>query len=140
MVVDREPQAIVVNKPPGLATQGGTKTTEHLDGLLDALIFYAEGRPKLVHRLDKDTSRALVLARTSRAAAFFAKRFSSRTERKVYWALVVGLPSIHDGMLELALAEQPGTGGEQMHVDQKEGHPARTRHRVIERAGNRARW
>src|SRR3546814_21002320 len=70
MVSYKDPQAIVVNKPPGLATQGGTKTTEHLDGLLDALIFDAEGRPKLVHRLDKDTSGALVLARTSRAAAF----------------------------------------------------------------------
>ncbi|HKX22708.1 MAG TPA: pseudouridine synthase, partial [Rhizorhapis sp.] len=87
MVIHRDPQAIVVNKPPGLATQGGTKTSEHLDGLLDALIFEAEGRPKLVHRLDKDTSGALVLARTSRAAAFFAKSFSSRTARKVYWAI-----------------------------------------------------
>src|SRR3546814_7323758 len=82
MAIYKDPQAIVVNKPPGLATQGGTKTTEHLDGLLDALIFDAEGRPKLVHRLDKDTSGALVLARTSRAAAFFAKSFSSRTARK----------------------------------------------------------
>src|SRR3546814_871484 len=100
MVIYKDPQAIVVNKPPGLATQGGTKTTEHLDGLLDALIFDAEGRPKLVHRLDKDTSGALVLARTSRAAAFFAKSFSSRTARKVYWALVVGVPSIDDGMIE----------------------------------------
>src|SRR3546814_6511699 len=85
-----------------------------------------------VHRLDKDTSGALVLARTSRAAAFFAKSFSSRTARKVYWALVVGVPSIDDGMIELALAKQPGTGGEKMHVDEKEGLPARTRYRSEE--------
>lgn len=139
-VIHKDRSALVINKPPGLATQGGTKTSEHVDGLLDALIFEAEGRPKLVHRLDKDTSGALLLARSSRAAASFAKSFSSRTARKVYWALVVGVPDIDDGMIELPLAKQPGTGGEKMHVDEREGLPARTRYRVIERAGNRAAW
>ena len=132
--------AIVINKPPGLATQGGTKTERHVDGLLDALAFEAEGRPKLVHRLDKDTSGALLIARTARAAAFFAKSFSSRTARKVYWAIIVGVPSIEDGLIDLPIAKQPGTGGEKMHVDEKEGSPSRTRYRVIERAGNRAAW
>ena len=140
MVIHRDPAAIVLNKPPGLATQGGTKTSEHVDGLLDALQFESEGRPKLVHRLDKDTSGALLVARTSRAAAFFAKAFSSRTARKVYWALVVDVPSIGDGMIELPIAKQPGTGGEKMHVDEENGAPSRTRYRVIERAGNRAAW
>ncbi|MDX3900756.1 MAG: RluA family pseudouridine synthase [Sphingobium sp.] len=140
MVIHRDPQAIVINKPPGLATQGGTKTDEHVDRLLDGLMFDLDQRPKLVHRLDKDTSGALLLARTSRSAASFAKAFSSRTARKVYWALVIGVPSINDGMIELPLAKQPGTGGEKMHVDEKEGLPARTRYRVIERAGNRAAW
>ena len=140
MVIHRDAQAIVINKPPGLATQGGTKTDEHVDKLLDGLLFDAESRPKLVHRLDKDTSGALLLARNSRAAAHFAKAFSSRTARKVYWALVIGVPSINDGMIELPLAKQPGTGGEKMHVDEAEGMPARTRYRVIERAGNRAAW
>ena len=140
MVIHRDAQAIVINKPPGLATQGGTKTDEHVDRLLDGLMFNSEQRPKLVHRLDKDTSGALLLARTSRAAAHFAKAFSSRTARKVYWALVIGVPSISDGMIELPLAKQPGTGGEKMHVDEADGMPARTRYRVIERAGNRAAW
>ncbi|MBB5684368.1 RluA family pseudouridine synthase [Sphingobium boeckii] len=139
-VIHRDKSALVINKPPGLATQGGTKTTEHVDGLLDALQYEADSRPKLVHRLDKDTSGALLLARSSRAAASFAKSFSSRTARKVYWALVVGVPPVEDGMIDLALAKQPGTGGEKMHVDQKEGAPARTRYRVIEVAGNRACW
>lgn len=138
LVIHIDPQAIVINKPPGLATQGGTKTDTHVDGLLDALQYDAEGRPKLVHRLDKDTSGALLLARTSRAATAFGKSFASRTARKVYWALVAGVPPIHDGMVELPLSKQPGTGGEKMHVDEKEGSPARTRYRVIERAGNRA--
>ncbi|MES2097728.1 MAG: RluA family pseudouridine synthase [Pseudomonadota bacterium] len=140
MVIHQDAQAFVLNKPPGLATQGGTKTTEHVDGLLDALQYDNEGRPKLVHRLDKDTSGALLVARTSRAAAFFAKTFSGRTAKKVYWALIVGVPSIEDGMIELPLAKQPGTGGEKMHVDEEEGMPSRTRYRVIERAGNSAAW
>ena len=138
LVIHRDAQAIVLNKPPGLATQGGTKTIEHVDGLLDALQFEGESRPKLVHRLDKDTSGALLIARTSRAATHFGKAFSSRTARKVYWALVAGVPSIEDGMIELPLAKQPGTGGEKMMVDEKEGAPARTRYRVVERAGNTA--
>jgi len=140
LVIHRDPQAIVINKPPGLATQGGTRTSAHVDGLLDALQFEAEGRPKLVHRLDKDTSGALLIARTARAAAFFAKSFSGRSARKVYWALVVGVPAIEDGMIDLPLAKQPGTGGEKMHVDEANGQPARSRYRVIERAGNRAAW
>jgi 23S rRNA pseudouridine955/2504/2580 synthase len=140
MVIHKDLQALVLNKPPGLATQGGTKTSEHVDGLLDALQYDAEGRPKLVHRLDKDTSGALLVARTSRAAAFFAKAFSGRTARKVYWALVVGVPSIDDGMVDLPIGKQPGTGGEKMHVDEENGQAARSRYRVIERAGNRCAW
>ncbi len=140
LVIHRDDQAIVIDKPPGLATQGGTKTHDHVDGLLDALSFEREDRPKLVHRLDKDTSGALLLARTPRAAAFFAKSFSGRTARKVYWALVVDVPSIEDGMIDLPIAKQPGTGGEKMQVDKENGLPARTRYRVIERAGNRAAW
>ncbi|MBS0284639.1 MAG: RluA family pseudouridine synthase [Proteobacteria bacterium] len=140
MVIHKDDAALVLNKPPGLATQGGTKTTAHVDGLLDALQFEAEGRPKLVHRLDKDTSGALLVARTARAAAFFSKSFSGRSAKKVYWALVVGVPSIEDGTIDLPIAKQPGTGGEKMHVDDAEGQPARSRYRVIERAGNHAAW
>lgn len=140
MVIHRDPQALVLNKPPGLATQGGTKTTEHVDALLDGLMFELESRPKLVHRLDKDTSGALLVARTARAAAYFSKSFSSRTAKKVYWALVVGVPQIEDGLIDLAIAKQPGTGGEKMHVDEEEGQPSRSRYRVIEQVGNRAAW
>lgn len=140
MVIHRDAQAIVLNKPPGLATQGGTKTHDHVDQLLDGLYFDLDTRPKLVHRLDKDTSGALVLARTARAAAYFSKSFSGRTARKTYWAIIVGVPSIEDGFIDLPLGKQPGTGGEKMQVDEKEGQPARTRYRVIDRAGNRAAW
>ncbi len=140
LVIHKDEAALVINKPPGLATQGGTKTESHVDGLLDALCFELDSRPKLVHRLDKDTSGALLLARTARAAGHFSKAFSARTARKIYWALVMGVPAIEDGIIDLPLAKQPGTGGEKMHVDEKEGQPARSRYRVVERAGNRCCW
>jgi len=139
MVIHRDADAFVLNKPPGLATQGGTKTTQHLDRLLDGLA-EETGRPKLVHRLDKDTSGALLVARSARAAGHFAKSFSGRTARKVYWALVTGdLPGDH-GLIDAPLAKQPGTGGEKMHISEEHGLPAKTRWRLIDRAGNRAAW
>jgi 23S rRNA pseudouridine955/2504/2580 synthase len=140
MVIHRDDAAIVLNKPAGLATQGGTKIENHVDGLLDALTFGLDNRPKLVHRLDKDTSGALLVARTSRAAGHFAKAFSSRTARKVYWALVVGVPDIADGFIDLPIGKQPGSGGEKMHVDENDGASARTRYRIVERAGNTCAW
>ncbi|WP_067111476.1 RluA family pseudouridine synthase [Sphingopyxis granuli] len=139
MVIHRDASAFVLDKPPGLATQGGTKTDAHVDGLLGALQGEAPVRPKLVHRLDKDTSGALLVARTPRAAAWFAKAFSNRSARKTYWAIVVGVPDIAQGEIDLPLAKQPGSGGEKMHVDDK-GLPSKSRYRIIERAGNSAAW
>jgi 23S rRNA pseudouridine955/2504/2580 synthase len=140
MVIHQDANAFVLAKPPGLATQGGTKTHQHLDRLLDGLADDEGARPKLVHRLDKDTSGALLVARTARAAGHFAKAFAGRTARKVYWALVVGVPSPEEGQIDLPLAKQPGTGGEKMHVSEEHGLPARTRWRTIDRAGNSAAW
>lgn len=140
LVIHRDASALVLDKPPGLATQGGTKTSEHVDGLLDALKGDAPVRPKLVHRLDKDTSGALLVARTPRAAAFFSKAFSNRSARKTYWAIVVGVPAVEAGEINLPLAKQPGTGGEKMHVSEAAGQPALTRYRVLDRAGNEAAW
>jgi 23S rRNA pseudouridine955/2504/2580 synthase len=140
MLIARTEAALVLNKPPGLATQGGTKTTSHVDGLLDAYAAEDEPRPRLVHRLDKDTSGVLLVARTPGSAAFFSRRFSGRSAKKVYWALVVGVPDIHEGLIEAPLAKQPGTGGEKMHVDMEGGQLAKTRYRVIDRAGNSAAW
>jgi 23S rRNA pseudouridine955/2504/2580 synthase len=139
MVIYEDHGAFVLNKPPGLATQGGTKTHQHLDRLLDGLAGDT-GRPKLVHRLDKDTSGALLVARSARSAGHFAKAFSGRTARKVYWAIVAGVPDAEQGVIDAPLAKQPGTGGEKMHVDRENGLSAKTRWRVIDRAGNRAAW
>jgi 23S rRNA pseudouridine955/2504/2580 synthase len=140
LVIHKDDAALVINKPAGLATQGGTKTETHVDGFLDALSYELDNRPKLVHRLDKDTSGVLLLARTARSAGHFAKAFSSRTARKVYWALVVGVPAIEDGFIDLPIGKQPGSGGEKMHVDEKDGQSARTRYRIVDRAGNTTAW
>jgi 23S rRNA pseudouridine955/2504/2580 synthase len=125
MVIATTPDAILLNKPPGLATQGGTKTDKHLDRLLSGLEDEEGQRPKLVHRLDKDTSGALLVARSARAAAFFSKSFAGRTARKVYWALVVGDLGQDEGVIDAPLAKQPGTGGEKMHVAE-DGQAARS--------------
>ena len=140
MVILETEAALVLNKPPGLATQGGTGTTQHVDRLLDAYAQDEEPRPRLVHRLDKDTSGVLLVARTPGSAAFFSKRFSGRSAKKIYWALVVGVPEVAEGTIDAPLAKQPGTGGEKMHVDVENGQAAKTRYRVLDRAGNRAAW
>ena len=141
MVVKQTKSAIVLNKPPGLATQGGTGTTHHVDGLLDAFAPREEDvRPRLVHRLDKDTSGVLLVAKTPGSASFFSKRFSGRSAKKIYWALVVGVPEIREGVIEAPLAKQPGSGGEKMHVDHEGGQSAKTKYRVVDSAGKKAAW
>ncbi|MBT8389051.1 MAG: RluA family pseudouridine synthase [Altererythrobacter sp.] len=141
MVIRETKSAIVLNKPPGLATQGGSKTNKHVDGLLDAFVEDDDTpRPRLVHRLDKDTSGVLLIARTPGSAASYSKRFSSRSARKVYWALIVGVPDVREGTIDAPLAKQPGTGGEKMHVDLENGQLAKTRYRVVETAGKKAAW
>ncbi|MEQ1510808.1 MAG: RluA family pseudouridine synthase [Sphingopyxis sp.] len=136
MLIHRDADALVLNKPPGLATQGGTGTSAHVDGLLDAFFDEDKGRPKLVHRLDKDTSGVLLVARSAGAAAKFSRSFAARSARKTYWAIVTGVPSLDEGQIDLPLSKQPGSGGEKMHVDEENGLPSCTRYRVIERAGN----
>jgi 23S rRNA pseudouridine955/2504/2580 synthase len=140
MLITRTRSALVLNKPPGLATQGGTKTSSHVDGLLDAYADEGEPRPRLVHRLDKDTSGVLLVARTPGSAAYFSKRFSGRSARKIYWALVVGVPDVKQGTVDAPIAKQPGSGGEKMHVDVAGGQTARTLYRVVDKAGNSASW
>ncbi len=140
MVIHKDKDALILNKPAGLATQGGTGTLKHVDGMLDALMFDRSDRPRLVHRLDKDTSGVLLLGRSAKSAAAFSEHFRDRTATKIYWALVMGCPSANEGMIVAPIGKQPGSGGEKMMVDEKEGQSARTKFRVIDRAGNRAAW
>ena len=139
-VLYRDDWAIAVNKPAGLAVQGGTNTERHVDALLDGLRFDSRERPRLVHRLDKDTSGVLLIARHAAAAAFFTRAFRDKTTRKIYWAITVGLPEIRQGRIDLALAKQAGIrGGERVQAD-AEGKSAVTYYTVVDHAGTRASW
>jgi 23S rRNA pseudouridine955/2504/2580 synthase len=96
---------LVFNKPMGLSVQGGSGTTRHLDGMLEVLRDAHGQRPRLVHRLDKDTAGCLLVAKTRFAAAALAKTFRSRSARKIYWALVAGVPKVQQGRVSTFLAK-----------------------------------
>ncbi len=110
MVIYRDDDVIVLNKPPGLAVQGGTKTERHVDGLLPLLIRPGGERPRLVHRLDRDTSGVLVVAATANAAAKLAAAFRQRNAKKIYWALTAGIPRPYTGEVKLALVKRAAEG------------------------------
>lgn len=139
-VLYRDDDLIALNKPSGLAVQGGTNLDRHLDGLLDTLRFGSSERPRLVHRLDKDTSGVLVLARHARAAAELAAAFRGKTTRKIYWAVVVGVPKPREGKIDLPLAKVQGHLGERVMPDEDEGKSAITRFQVVSHAGNKLAW
>ncbi len=143
LVIYKDDDILALNKPPGLAVQGGSATTEHLDRLLDALTFDAPERPRLVHRLDKDTSGVLLLARSREAAAKLGRSLKHRSARKLYWALVIGIPKPDKGEIKLALAKRGGHGEERVHpadADDPEAKLAITRYALLERAGTRLAW
>jgi 23S rRNA pseudouridine955/2504/2580 synthase len=142
MVLYEDEEVLVLNKPAGLAVQGGTKTIKHVDRLLSA---WGEGldRPRLVHRLDRDTSGVLVLGKTPGAAAKLAGSFARRRVEKTYWALVHGNPRPGEGVMELHLVKK-GVGDRELVVpaDPKDPNadPAETEFVTISRAAHRVAW
>ena len=139
-VLFRDGALIALNKPSGLAVQGGSKTTRHLDGMLDALRFDAAQKPRLVHRLDKDTSGVLLLARDAATARQLTAQFREHDVVKTYWALVAGVPTPAEGRINLALSKSSGPGGEKMRAASEGGQSAVTQYAVVEQAGQRAAW
>lgn len=151
-VLWKDDHIIALNKPPGLPSQGGSgQGGRHVDGLSPALAFGYKERPKLVHRLDKDTSGILLLARTDRVARRLSEAFRDRTTRKIYWAAVAGVPAPRMGTIRYGLVKAPGHGrggeGEKMiavhpaKVDATEGAKrATTDYAVIDALGSRAAW
>src|SRR5690606_34904820 len=100
-VLWKDEHIIVLNKPPGLPSQGGSgQGDRHVDGLTEALKFGFKDRPKLVHRLDKDTSGILLLARTDRIARALSEALRHRLTRKIYWAVVAGVPHPRQGSIK----------------------------------------
>ena len=151
-VLWKDDHIIALNKPPGLPSQGGSgQGHRHVDGLTTALMFGYKDRPKLVHRLDKDTSGVLLLARTDRVARALSEAFRVRTTRKIYWAAVAGVPSPKMGTIRFGLVKAPGRGGggegEKMiaihpaKIDQTDGAKrATTDYAVLDQLGSRAAW
>jgi 23S rRNA pseudouridine955/2504/2580 synthase len=142
LVLFEDDEVLILDKPAGLAVQGGTKTLHHIDRLLGA---WGEGasRPRLTHRLDRDTSGVLILGKSPDAAARLSGAFARRRARKIYWALVEGNPNPGEGTIELPLAKVGVDDRERMvPVDPKDpnGKPAVTEYATISRAGPRAAW
>lgn len=147
LVIHMDSEIIVLNKPPGLPSQGGPGISRSVDHLLGALSFGKKQRPRLVHRLDKDTSGVLVVARTVPAAAALSEAFRDRDTKKVYWALTVGVPKPHQGTIKAALAKVahgPGRSDERMVVrdagEDEDAKRAVTRYRVVDHAAQKAAW
>jgi len=142
MTLYEDDDIMILNKPPGLAVQGGTKTAHHLDRLLDALGDGPETRPRLVHRLDRDTSGVLVVAKRRSVAAKLGRAFQTRSVRKIYWALVKGVPKPPQGKIEAALVKAAGPQGDRVRKarpgEQERAQSAVTHYAVVDRAGQAA--
>ncbi len=123
-VIFRDDHIIVINKPAGLATQGGSKTTKHVDGLAEALTYGMDEKPRLVHRLDKDTSGVLLLARTRAVAAALTENMRHRETRKIYWAAVAGVPNPKAGTIKYGLIKASGHGRGGENEKMRAVHPA----------------
>lgn len=130
-VLYRDDWVIALDKPAGLAVQGGTGQRKHLDAMLDALRFDATDAPRLVHRLDRDTSGVLLLGRTVAAARALTAAFRSKDARKIYWALVVGEPRPPRGRIALPLGKMAGAKGERMESAAPDAKPALTAYATV---------
>jgi 23S rRNA pseudouridine955/2504/2580 synthase len=138
-----DPDVLVFNKPMGLAVQGGSGTVKHVDGMLDALRERDGQRPRLVHRLDKDTAGCLLVAKTRFAAAALAKTFRTRSAKKIYWALVAGVPKPKQGRISTFLAKDERDEESFMriakHGEEGASH-AVTYYALIETAAQKLAW
>lgn len=150
-VLYRDDHILVLNKPAGLPSQGGSKQTRHIDGLSEALRFGYDDKPRLVHRLDKDTSGVLLMARTARMASALTTAFRARATRKIYWAAVAGVPQPQMGTIKYGLLKASGHGargeGEKMlcvHPAEVDATPgakrATTDYAVLAAMAKRAAW
>ena len=148
-ILFQDKHVIVLNKPPGLPVQGGTKSERNLDAILAAAADKLGGRPHLVHRLDRDTSGVLLLARDPKSARTLSAAFRGKTAKKLYWALVAGKPERPHGTIDLPLAKRMGSAGErvvaldndeELDLDEAGARRAITRYATIDNAASRVTW
>ena len=144
MVIHEDKDIFVLNKPAGFAVQGGTKTFQHLDGLLMGLGVELGERPLLVHRLDRDTSGVIVVAKRRAVAASLGKLFATRNVQKIYWALTKGVPRPPQGKIDVALIKAKGPDGDRMRAsrdgEEDDEQKAVTQYAVVDRASNVVAW
>lgn len=151
LVLYKDDHIIALKKPPGLPTQGGSKQVRHVDGLAEALTFGFDDKPRLVHRLDKDTSGVLLLARTRAVAGALTEAFRARETRKIYWAAVAGVPFPQMGTIKFGLVKAPGHGAGGENEKMRAVHPkdvattegakhATTDYAVLSALAKRAAW
>jgi 23S rRNA pseudouridine955/2504/2580 synthase len=144
LILHEDGDLYVLNKPSGFAVQGGTKTHRHLDGLLMGLANEKGERPLLVHRLDRDTSGVIVVAKRRAVAAALGRLFATRAVKKTYWALVKGLPVPQQGRIDVALIKAKGPEGDRMRAseegEEEDEQRAVTDYAVIDKASKVAAW
>jgi 23S rRNA pseudouridine955/2504/2580 synthase len=143
VILYEDDDVFVFNKPAGLAVQGGSGLTRHVDAMLEAFRDRKGQKPRLVHRLDRDTSGVLVVARTRLAAQKLAEAFRHRSTKKIYWALVKGVPKPHQGRISTWLARQDTPEGDRMRVARHgsdEASHAVTHYSVVDQAGQQLAW
>jgi len=144
LILFEDDDVVVLNKPFGIAVQGGTGTKRHIDGILAGMADRFGDRPRLVHRLDRDTTGVLLVAKTRDAAAKLGRTFQTRSAAKTYWALVHGVPRPPQGRIEAALVKAAGPDGDRVRKaeagEQEQAMHATTHYSVIDRVGQKAAW
>ena len=145
MILFEDDHIVVLNKPFGLAVQGGSGTKRHVDGMIAGMADRFGGdRPRLVHRLDRDTTGVLLVAKHRDAAAKLGRIFQTRSAAKTYWALVKGLPKPAQGKVEAALVKAAGPDGDRVRKalpgEQDKAMHATTHYSVIDRVASKAAW
>ena len=144
MILFEDDYVVVLNKPFGLAVQGGSGTKRHLDGILAGMVDRFGDRPRLVHRLDRDTTGVLLVAKHRDAAAKLGRMFQTRSAAKTYWALVKGVPRPPQGKVEAPLVKASGPDGDRMRKaepgEQEQAMHATTHYSVIDRVAHKVAW
>ncbi len=137
LVIYEDDDVIALNKPYDLAVQGGSKTKRHIDGLLEVFADKEGVKPRLVHRLDKETSGVMLLARSAKVARVLGQSFKRHDVRKIYWAVVSPAPEGYEGTIKAPIIKSGGDY-EKMEINDEEGKFALTEYAVIENAGREA--